>query len=37
MRIDLLNFGLVAKASPEVLYWPIYSLNFVLLPNQYSS
>ena len=28
MPEDPLNFGVVAKRPPELLFWPIYSLNF---------
>jgi len=35
MPIHPLNFGLVTKIPPKILYWPIYSLNFTQLPNQY--
>ena len=35
MLIHSLNFKLVVKTPPELLFWPIYSINFIQLPNQH--
>ena len=35
MFIHPLNFVVGVKTPPELSFWPIYSLKFTLLPNQY--
>ena len=37
MLIHPLNLQLLAKRPPQLFYWPIYSLNYSQLPNQYFS
>ena len=37
MPKHLLNFQLLTKTPLELLYWPIYSLNYTYLSNQHTS
>ena len=37
ISIHPLNFQLLTKRPPQLFYWPIYSLNYSQLPNQYFS
>ena len=30
-----INFSIVAIISPELLFWSIYFINFILEPNKY--